>query len=396
MTTSQSQPSIAEWNEYVDLLKEAGDFYHLTLEPHTEQVRGEYYRQLVMNLSLAYFMHFQSTPEHPDWAPFLNSAYLLQPNPDDTYYYAPLRGDGVYRIVGERGTVHLMTFTTTRDKMGMKEVMGPSYDYYDADELQMDQDGRFDFILSTEKPANYNGDWRYLHPDADNVVIRQRSYDWGRERDARFAIECLSHTQLKPRPDLPFIDCKLRAMLGEFPHNLAKIWLGYQKKTMARPDIVNEARLTQFPSGLEAQIYWEAIYSIEEDEALILESDLPDVRRYWNVQLNDELWNATEYVQRQSSLNGHQARIDSDGRFRAVISLSDPGVPNWLDTAGYHRGTMIGRWFDCNSHPQPTLRKVKLAEVAAHLPADTPKITAEERRRLLSERRIGAQLRKRW
>lgn len=387
---------LAEWKDYVELLKGAGDFYELTLEPRTEQIRGEFYKQLTMNLSLAYFMHFQSTPEHPDWAPFLNSAYLLQPNPDDTYYYAPLRGDGVYRIVGERGTVHLMTFTTTRDKMGMKETMGPSFDYYDADDLTLDAEGRFDFILSSERPAGYDGEWRRLNREADNVVVRQRSYDWGRERDARFAIECLSHEPLKPRPDLPYLDRKLRAVLGEYPHNLAKIWLGYQQKTMTRTDIVNKARLTQFPSGLEAQTYWEAIYRIEDDEALILETELPEERRYWNVQLNDELWNATEYVQRQSSLNGHQARVDGDGRFRAVISIGDPGVANWLDTAGYHQGTMIGRWFGCSSHPEPTLRRVKLAEVMSHLPGDTVRVTPAERRAQLSDRRIGAQLRRRW
>jgi hypothetical protein len=114
------------------------------------------------------------------------------------------------------------------------------------------------------------------------------------------------------------------------------------------------------------------------------------------VQLNDELWNAAEYMHRQSSLNGHQARVDTDGRFRAVISVADPGVPNWLDTAGYLRGTFIGRWFQCSSDPVPTVTKVRLAEVRAHLSADTPSVTPAERRARLSERRLGAQLRRRW
>jgi hypothetical protein len=341
-------------------------------------------------------MHFGATAEHPDWIPFLNSVFLLQPNPDDTYYYTPVRGDAVYRIVGERGTVHLMTFTTTRDKMGMKEKMGPSFNYYDADELTLDPDSRFDVVFSAERPVGYAGDWRFLHPEADNIVIRQRSYDWGRERDARFAIECLSATALKPRPTEAVIDRKLRAFFGEYPHNLARIWLGYQKGVMAQAELVNNARLTQFPSGLEVQTYWEGIYRIEDDEALILETELPQAARYWNVQLNDELWNATEYVNRQSSLNGHQARIDPDGRFRAVVSIGDPGVPNWLDTAGYHQGMMIGRWFQCSSHPVPSLTKVKLDEIRRHLSPDTPVVTPQDRLLALRERRIGAQMRRRW
>ena len=36
-------------------------------------------------------------------------------------------------------------------------------------------------------------------------------------------------------------------------------------------------------------------------------------------------------------LNGHQAVLD-DGVFRAVVAHRDPGVANWLDTAGNRRG----------------------------------------------------------
>lgn len=388
--------TLRSWDEYVDLLKRGNALLALTPDPADDQIRAEFYKQLAMNLTLGYFMHFQSTPDHPDWTPFLNSVFLLQPNPDDTYFYAPVNGDGVYRIVGERGTTRLMTFTVTREKMGMKDKNGPTYNYYDADELTLDAEGRFEVVFSTERPAGWQGDWRFLHPDADNIVIRQRCYDWGRERDARFAIECLSTTALKPRPSIAYIDEKLSRMMGEYPINVGKIWLSYQQERLRDPGLLNQARLTQFPSGLEVQVYWEGNYGIAEGEALILETELPEEHRYWNVQLNDVLWNATEYVHRQSSLNGHQAQIDSDGKFRAVISLEDPGVPNWLDTAGYRLGTFIGRWFQCSSHPIPSLKKVPLSEVRAHLPADTPVVTPEQRRATLSERRIGAQLRRRW
>ena len=97
---------LAPWSEYVDLLKPAGELRSLLLDPESEQLRAELYRQLLMNLSSGYFLYFQSSPEHPDWAPFLNSVFVLQPNPDDTYLLAPLRGDGVYRISGTRGTVN--------------------------------------------------------------------------------------------------------------------------------------------------------------------------------------------------------------------------------------------------------------------------------------------------
>jgi len=67
------------WSAYVDLLKPAERLLELTVDPHSEQLRAEQYRQFLMNLSLGYFLYFQSDADHPDWAPFLNSVYLAAP-----------------------------------------------------------------------------------------------------------------------------------------------------------------------------------------------------------------------------------------------------------------------------------------------------------------------------
>ena len=133
-----------------------------------------------------------------------------------------------------------------------------------------------------------------------------------------------------------------------------------------------------------------------EDEALIVETQLPEVRPYWNIQVNDPYFNAVEFVYRQTSINGHTARIDSDGRFRAVLAHKDPGVANWLDTGGFTEGTLFGRWMQCSSQPLPSATRVKLADIRAHLPADTQWVTPAEREEALRKRRIGAQLRRRW
>jgi hypothetical protein len=69
-------------------------------------------------------------------------------------------------------------------------------------------------------------------------------------------------------------------------------------------------------------------------------------------------------------------------------------VPNWLDTYGHVQGLVGGRYNWTETVPEPTLKRVKLAELFDHLPADTVRITHEDRQavlrsRLINARRIG-------
>lgn len=380
------------WQGYLDKLAPAGDLHKLSWRPDDPLVEAEVQRQLMMNLSLGYFCYFGSDPAYPDFVPFLNSVYLLQPNPDDAYFVAFIDGKGRYRITGERGSVHLLTLSIGKHMMGCSEIPVKLLYEIDADTV-VDADGRIDLILSAERPEGYTGAWHVLPPDAEFVNVRQRSYRWGEERDACLAITPLDLPSLKPRLDVPGIDARMNGVV-EFAERLSRIWLKYLQGVREKP--VHEIRMTTYDGGVQAQQYWEGIFDIQPDEALILETDVPKRARYWNIQLNDVIWNTIDYVYRQSSLNGAQASIDEDGRFRAVISPADPGVPNWLDTGGNTIGTLVGRWYECDSHPHPTLRKVKLSEVRDQLPASTRQVSREERSTLLLARARGAQLRRRW
>ena len=59
-------------------------------------------------------------------------------------------------------------------------------------------------------------------------------------------------------------------------------------------------------------------------------------------------------------------------------------------------GVVQGRWADCSSNPIPSARKVAVADVAGALPADTPRITAQEREHTIRERRAQYQQRVLW
>jgi hypothetical protein len=88
--------------------------------------------------------------------------------------------------------------------------------------------------------------------------------------------------------------------------------------------------------------------------------------------------------------------VDADGVVRYVVSAKDPGVPNWLDTAGYASGAIQGRWAECSSSPIPTVRKVDVSQVRASLPSATPSVTPQDREKNIRERRSQLQQRPLW
>jgi hypothetical protein len=148
--------------------------------------------------------------------------------------------------------------------------------------------------------------------------------------------------------------------------------------------------------GLVGQFYYEGAYELSSDEALILEAKVPAKCTYSSVILTNDIYETTDWYNNQSSLNGAQLRVDGDGIVRVVISAKDPGVPNWLDTAGYPSGAIQGRWNECSATPIPTLRKVPVADVRQSLPVDTPTVTPGQREEAVRERRAQVQQRPLW
>jgi hypothetical protein len=137
---------------------------------------------------------------------------------------------------------------------------------------------------------------------------------------------------------------------------------------------------------MRGQAYGIGNFTCGPDEAVIVEFAPPRCR-HWSVSLANWYWESIDYASRQSSLNGHQARVDPDGVFRGVIAHSDPGVANWLDTSGHQRGTIAIRFLFPESETSPALRAVKLADLPGALPDGTPRVGPSERAAVLDRRR---------
>jgi len=391
-----SNTDIAPIFDYLGALEEAVDQIANTWRPDDPEYRADVYRQIMMQFSYGYFAFFHADAEHPDWAPLWNPVYTLQPNPDDIYVFSPIRGDLTYRVSGNRGTCKILSFTTQAVMSGTVDEMpaNKAHNEYDDADLGLALGEDFEVIFSAERPAGYTGKWAKIDPGAGAMMLRYRSYDWLNEVDPVLSIECLDPVPPKPRLSPDEILRRIGEM-AKFPARKTKLYFAMQNGVRERVGI-NVFEPIRMPGALQKQVYWPACFELDDDEALIIETDLPENRPYWNIQLNDPYFNALEYVYRLSSTNGHYAKVASDGRFYGVIALTDPGVPNWLDPAGYNEGGIYGRWYDCDSEPVPVIKRVKLAELRDHLPADTPVVTPEERAQELSDRVRACQRRKRW
>jgi hypothetical protein len=279
---------------------------------------------------------------------------------------------------------------------GTKEPDAGTRYHIDADDRQLgiEIDANFNVIFSAERPEGYDGPWVKIGPDATLMMVRYRSVDWEHERDPVLSIECVDDVGPKKRLSPEEIYERLQEM-ARFPARRSQRHVTQQNGIRERVG-VNQFEAVRYASGLSQQVYWPAVFELTDEEALIIETDMPKSCEYWNIQLNDPYFNTVEYVYRLSSLNGWSATLSSDGRLRAVIALSDPGVPNWLDPAGYTEGTVFGRWYGASDHPQPTMTRVPLLGLREHLPADTPEVTAQQRAADVRTRVRAAQRRRRW
>lgn len=391
-----SEPLEHKITHYLQPLEEAVAQLADTWHPGDPTYRADLYRQVMTSLSYSYFAYFHATPEHPDWAPLWNPVFTLQPNPDDIYLQSPIRGDLSYRVSGNRGTCRILSFTTQKALSGTVDEMPRPNGHNEVDDVDLDLAPGEDFevIFSAERPAGYTGRWARIDPEAGGMMVRYRMYDWENEVDPVLSIECLDEVPPKPRLTPGEIVRRIEEM-ARFPGRKTHLYFPMQNGVKERVGF-NVFEPLRMPGALVKQVYWPACYQLEEDEALIIETDMPAVRPYWNIQLNDPLFNALEYVYRFSSTNGAMAQLASDGRLYAVISLTDPGVPNWLDPAGYREGGIYGRWYDCDTNPTPIIRRVPLAELREHLPADTPVVTPGQRAEELRRRVRACQRRRRW
>ncbi len=363
------------------------------------QVRQEVARLALEGVASCALATLSADPDHPVFVAAIGQILNVgQPNCDTVYRSADISPDGVYRLRGARGTLRMFNVAQSPPspgEPGFKPEPAPR-PAHDFNELKVDDKGRFDVVISRERPVGYTGDWWKLEPTTTKLLLRMVSSDWPREQNPTISIERLDIPAPRPRVPAAKLEAALRVLPAQL--NFLTALLVDHVAQLKREGYVNKLKVFEVHSigGLIGQFYYEGPYELTDDEALIVEATVPKQCRYRSLILTNSIYETIDWTNNHSSLNDAQAPVDADGVLRIVVSAKDPGVPNWLDTAGHSQGLIQGRWFGCDSTPIPSVRKVAIADVRKFLPPETPKISSEERERVIRERRMAFQERPLW
>lgn len=351
----------------------------------------EGFRQVMRLANAGHLMHLESDPAYPLLIKMQSlQRQMMLPCADAVYHYARLHGDFRYRLHGNRGSAYVFQIAIYQGSSAHYPDFTIRYDRDNFEESLFAAESELDLVLSREAPDDTKQQhWIPLPEGNCEIHIRQYYYDWNNELPAQLLIERQEHCY--PPPPL-----NAEALYDGFER--ANSWLRNQS-ALAKQYVQSflqadesEIPAISIPGAFEGTRYLNGHYHCQPDEAIILEVEQPQAI-YWGFQLSNLAWEALDYFIRQTSINGHQAVIDRDGKFRAVICHRDPGVANWLDTGGRVVGLISGRYFKAETAPGPRLTKVPFDELSKYLPGDTVRVSEEARREALRGRLLSAHAR---
>jgi len=352
--------SHAAYGALLDLLREAeGSFTDGSRGELDELASVDGYRHLTHLLSYAFDLYLEADAERPTFTPLAApTRKILGDNVDSLYFFAPLRGDRSYRIQGVRGNGVYLAFCVYGGKPDGEWSERVVANVSQRD-LAFDSEGRFAIDLGPgPRPAGAST-WVALEPDAVCVITREYFTEPRDARPSSFAIEAIPTLP----PPAPLGDeqmaRRLRAVATFVRETIRIVPLPTLPPNLLGPPMPWSPHVPGW--GTPDNIYALGAFQLAPDDALVIEGRSPRCT-YWGVQVWNRFMQSLDYRHHRVSLNGTQASMEPDGSFRVIVAHRDPGVPNWISTAGHREGLVFCRWLQAESPPeQPTSRVVTLA-----------------------------------
>ena len=297
-------------------------------------------------------------------------------NPDSIYRVIPISGDERYEIHGRVGANRMTEnyFTLWDANMGTVAVLN-------GRTMEVDGDGSFTITVDSD-PAGGRPNHVQTTPEAHEFYIRDVLLNWDRDDPNHLTVQRLGSAPTSP----PRTD--RRAGRRHRGHDGVLRELHRQAQPRDLQDAANNFNLAwsaDHVGAMRNQVYVMGRFDLDPGEAFVV--DVSDGgAEYFTVPLSN-IWGTTlEIVDRTGSLNKAQSVPNEDGTYTYVISPTDPGVANWIDSDGLNEGILTLRMAEFGDDgPKEDLgargRVVKLDDLDKEVPAAAPGVRSRTRNR---------------
>ena len=331
--------------------------------------------------------------DHPRFARYVDwTSKAGLENPDNNYYGALIADDGVYRITGQRGSNRQLTFQLVIGQPGVGDAgTSTNVDVLYDHEIETDAEGRFTIFVARERPEGATN-WLKNAEGAETLIVRATFNDWLVEQHEPLLIERIDQPLEGATLNSP---ASMAAALDRVSQSLVdrtRSWLTLAETMWNRAprNFLSAPRATR--GGLIGQYSAFGNWDLQPEDALLVTFKTADAP-YLSIQLGSLWFTSLDYESRVTSLNAHQLGCAPTAECMLVIAGTDPGIKNWLDTAGYSRGLIFMRWQGLDALPEesswPRVKKLPLADLPAYLGGDWPPFTPEQRAAQRRERIQG-------
>jgi hypothetical protein len=331
------------WREFCERLADAGESILAEGNPDDPLDRAEGFRMLTRLLRGSLESHLEhKRPTHPQLICTCHETIkIVGENPDNHYLGASLDGRFDYRVRGTRGDARWISFNLF--SAGGFGGGGPGTGAtLHEEQMHIEPDGTFEVVISQHE---HPGNWLRSQPDTRSIAIRQTFLDKRNQTHAEMTIERIGADGTPPAPLTPAELDEALVIVGHYVKIVAGIGAQWAVRQARWPNVfTDEAEDELTDKFKDPQIMWhQAYFDLADGEALVVEVVPPDCD-YWMIALHNHWMETLDYVHHQSTLNCRTAVLAPDGSARFVVSAVDPGLPNWLDTAGHRHGTVGVRW----------------------------------------------------
>jgi hypothetical protein len=258
----------------------------------------------------------------------------MDENPDTIYRIIPVDGVSTYVL---RGKVSLGHRPAVNEFSVLNDAWLTDGNLSDSD-LKLDADGSFAITVGPE-PAAGRPNYIQTKPDANYMTIRDTIADWAHQRPNQLTVERVAGPPVPPQSE----SVQLQKAVAKVKR--------YFFETLRLHDLALKQPSNFFPQPLirteygmlVTQAYSIGHFEIKDGQALVL-TVKPGTAKYLTVPITN-IWGTTrDPIHHVSSLNSGQAAHNPDGTITFVVSRTDPGARNWVDTEGLKEGFIFVRW----------------------------------------------------